>query len=324
MLRGSYYLELNMNDNLLVPKQLYSQFSKLNDTKTTIDEQLIHMIPNGNSVMLLPNSTFSGFQLNEHVQQLNWDNDIAKVLVNKFPLPSTPWFSEKNSPLPLDQARELLNYEIKKLKGTSSQKGRQVEKILKEILLAMGVFVEANVRVMGSEIDLMLCRYNKLGKVQYTIIELKFRESKATISQVLRLFGLQEALRTKVDIPNSLIANISGYTSNSEAMIKQVGISGIGIDELFDWVDSYGLNNNKETLPFVKSTSLSAKGEFALPAELKGHFSKKLLISGIVNLLELWNAEDWEKQLERDLDKIRADDFLLQLPHNSLLLDYTL
>ncbi|MEE2732129.1 MAG: restriction endonuclease [Pseudomonadota bacterium] len=279
-----------------MPEYIHSELIK----KAVIDQHhLLHFVPSIDSALLIPHRDLKAFPIFEHIHQMNWDNEISRILVETFPAPSTPWFSENTKPLSLVEAQNKLSEECLRLQGTKSKKGRDVEKIVKEILLEMGVVVEANVSILGSEIDLLLCKYDKYGRVHYYIIELKYRQSKATVSQVMRLFGLQEALRRHVEIENSVIANVAGFTKPASSMIKHLRLSGLALGELFEWVDFHGLNQGKDALPFVKTEYYDENSRHCMiPEEIMRKLGYKAMLIGAGSYLELWCEKKWFQYMD--------------------------
>lgn len=297
MFRGASVLKLSKGNNFRFPFKYQNELSQSSNINNHSNRKIM-IVPNSNYLALIPNETFSSLPLGDFINDTTWNNDISKILATSLPQMATSWFTENRKILNASQAEKILNKEISHLKGTKSQKGRQIELILKDILLGMGVIVESNVHILGNEIDLLLCKIDTKGSIHYTIIEIKYREKKVTISQVMRLFGLQEVLKKNVNISNAMIANVSGFTQPAEAMIQRLDLTGMGISELFEWVDYNNLNQGKDALAFIKTKRLSKDHRLTIPQELKVHFSNEVILVGQINKFELWDQSEWQKEIE--------------------------
>ncbi len=258
------------------------------------------LIPGEQCLLLYPMEIFKEIPAGSWATNIDWNDGVQSVLAKSLPKMATPWYSDNSVFSNVREAEKRLQNELADLTGSKSRKGREVEKILKKILSDMGVVVESNIRVLGSEIDLLLARFDEKGKVSFVVIELKYRESKATVSQVMRLFGLQEVLKKYVNIEYSVIATSAGLTEPAKQITQRIDMKGMEMQQLFEWVDQNNLNQGRSCLPFMRSMNIGDDGRIIIP-KIHQYLleERKIEIVGMGDYLELWSNQKWCHEMDK-------------------------
>jgi hypothetical protein len=183
-------------------------------------------------------------------------------------------------------------------------------------LASLGINVQPNVHIQGAEVDLLLLELGKHGEVGFTIIECKHRErsQKAVgINQVLRLYGLREALRKDYCVKNALIVSTTGFSPDAGQFARLYKLDLLNFEGFLDWILAHDLVSKSQHFPLFRMTNLDPRGRFYLPESLTSYLKLADPRVGVLSLystIELWNPsifEDFDKEAEKEADLIAAE-----------------
>lgn len=168
----------------------------------------------------------------------------------------------------LATAEARLNEQTKLNYGSMS--GKAFERLVTEVLSDAGLPVIANVRVAQGEIDQSIVLSSEDGLPCAIIVECKNRARSARpveVSQLHRLFGLQEALRASGLPVDSYLVTSTRLTRSAAKFAKQFAIGHGSIAELSRYLAG-AVEARQLVYPVFSKATVDARGEIRLPRNL--------------------------------------------------------
>ncbi|GAI24269.1 unnamed protein product, partial [marine sediment metagenome] len=270
------------------------------------------LIPAGEAIFLYTINTFNYLfqklaKYGWFGGNIYWTKEIKKIMSNNPVYPCSPFYKSDKISEKVKNATNILTEEIKKYpKMLQNISGKDFEKILCSILKSLGVNIQSNVHVLGAEIDLLLLEFDEHGKTEFTIIECKHRmrsQKVVGINQVMRLYGLKEALKKDINIKNAFIVSTTGFSSNAQQFSKLYKMDLFNYQSFLEWVTEHNLFSEPLHFPLFKLIIVDRYGRFCLSKHLnsylKVHNPSTFIIIGVMDRIEIWNSFIWEKEREK-------------------------
>lgn len=194
---GEYKRILEQGRRLRLPFSLVRELKILKYDKLLGYPMIV--TPTLESLSVYPFSYFQNSDICQWLRKVLWTKEIDEIVSHNRIYPSIPFYKSDKISEKVREAVKILKGKIEGAPKTlRNLSGKNFEKLLYEILAFAGMNVQANVHILAAEIDLLLLELNEDGKVEFTIIECKHRgqsQKVVNINQVMRLYGLREALK---------------------------------------------------------------------------------------------------------------------------------
>lgn len=265
----------------------------------TTDNRPVFPFTIGNLTMF-PLSDLQGWRIPSWLGEISWTKQIHEIVSHNKIHPSIPFYRSDKISEKVREAVKILKGEIEGTPKTlRNLSGKDFEKLLYEILASVGINVQVNVHILGAEIDLLLLELNEDGKVEFTIIECKHRwqsQKVVSINQVMRLYGLREALKKDFYIKNALIVSTTDFSPNAKQFAKLYQLDLVSYEGFLDWIIEHGLMSNSLHYPVFRMINLDRRGRFHLPKSLISYLEnpdRSVTIIGALGYIELWNSSTW-------------------------------
>lgn len=268
-------------------------------------------------LIMLPFDYFENSGVHRWLRDMSWAKEISAVVSNNRVYPCTPLYKSDKISQKVREAVRILEGETRRAPGRlEGLSGRDFEKLLYEILASLGINVQLNVRIQGAEVDLLLLELSEHGQVEFTIIECKHRQRSQTpvgINQVVRLYGLREALRKHYCAKNALIVSTTGFSPGARQFARLYKLDLLNFEGFLDWILAHNLVSDSRHFPLFRITNLDRRGRFYLPESLISYLrlaSPRVEVIGLYSRIELWNPPVWEdlvKKLEWEGDLIAQE-----------------
>jgi len=178
--------------------------------------------------------------------------------------------------------------------------GREFERFLRRVFTFAGASVQSNIRLLGAEIDLMLLEVDDENTPKFTIIEIKNNAASGrhiNVSVVLRLFGLESALKKMLPIKNSFIVSTTDFTHPAVhfANIYQVRLR--ELDQLKEWLSAHSLEWHTRKAPCYDFSRQTKHGDIRIPNAFRKYVevSREAVWVGGRGSFELWGREAWDR-----------------------------
>lgn len=263
---------------------------------------------------IYPFDYFQNLDVREWIREISWTKEINEMVRNNKFHPCVPFYESDRISKKVREATKILTGEIKRGPETlRNLSGKDVEKLLYEILTSLGINVQLNVHILGAEIDLLLLELNEHGRVEFTIIECKHRERSQKvigISQIMRLYGLKEALKKDFSIKNALIVSTTGFSSNAKQFAKLYKLDLVNYQGFLDWVTTHDLFSKSLHYPVFKIANLDQRGRFYIPECLTSYlkiYHQRVLILGVLDRIEIWNPLTFRETIKVPYDRSYAE-----------------
>lgn len=250
---------------------------------------------------IFPFSYFQGSHISSWLGEISWTKQIHEIVSRNKIHPSIPFYKTDKVSGKVRAAIETLKGEIKRSPETlRNLSGKDFERLLYEILASVGINVQLNVHILGTEIDLLLLQLSEHGRVEFTIIECKHRQRSQKvvgIGQVMRLYGLKEVLKKSLCVKNALIVSTTDFSPNAKRFAKLYQLDLVNYESFLDWIIQHGLFSNSQHYPLFRMINLDRRGRFRLPKSLTSYLKnpdRPMTVLGLFELIELWNSSTWE------------------------------
>lgn len=262
--------------------------------------------PLDESLSMFPLDYFQSSDVHGWIRDISWTKEISEMVQNNKFHPCVPFYKSDRISEKVREATKILTGEIKRGPETlRNLSGKDAERLLYEILTSLGINVQLNVHILGAEIDLLLLELNEHGRVEFTIIECKHRERSQKvigINQIMRLYGLKEALKKDLSIKNALIVSTTGFSSNAKQFAKLYKLDLVNYQGFLDWVATHDLVSKSPHYPVFRMVNLDQRGRFYLPECLTSYlkvYDQRITILGLMDRIEIWNTFTFEKYFAR-------------------------
>ena len=199
-------------------------------------------------------------------------------------------------------AEEVLKAEIESSQSKlATLNGHEFEQLVREILEACRLDVQANIRLKGPEIDLWLCLDRNAKPPRHVMIECKhYARSKRRvgIQQVLRAIGLQQVLKDSHVVENNVILSTTGFSGPAKKTARSHKVELLEFEELARWLTENALFRGNFVHPLLQPRAVDRNGRLNLPQHLA---DSALLNAGDVALVgvgdhfEIWDRKSWEE-----------------------------
>jgi len=298
--RGQYNQRLQSDNRITLPSEVRSELVR----RSRHGDELLTpavMVPRDESIRVYAAQDFREVMRALWATDVRWDDSVQRVLRVTRPHPAVPWFRSDDLSQRVIEAKRLLDAELKSFKGSATHRGRDAEQILVRALEHLGISVQSNVRVMGAEIDLLLLTADKTGCPSFCILEVKYGRRHVEISQVMRLFGLQEALRQYIDVGHAVLVTSAGLTRPAMQFTKTFSLSSVDFEGLLDWVVSQGLMGDRYLSPMFRMCHIDGRGRITVPRSLTSYFAdeRDLTVIGMLESFEIWGSRKIEDAMAR-------------------------
>jgi len=284
---GSFEHALENNGRFQIP----NRFCELIATKTNKDNQ-VFLAPKDQSIIVYPIEYQKNFlDLERHfVNHVYWGNEVYNLIIQNKIYPCVPTYKKISSSKDLETALKSFNTDdyiprqiLEKLDGHA------FEKLVSEIFSSVGINVQQNIRMLDAEIDLLLIEFQRGNDKIYSILECKnwkVSNKKVGISEVLRLYGLSQALQNDGKrIRNSIIVSSTPFSKPSTHFSRIHNIDLLGIEELKDWIIQNRIIPDRLDLPLYKTRILP--DYLSNYASIKGQ--SEVTIIGVGEHFEIYN-----------------------------------
>lgn len=307
-LYGEYQHILGIDNRITLPSKFYQAINK--DSKSQEWGLQMTIIPIEDCLKLIPlaDTDFSSW-----VKDMEWVPSIKNLVQNNKIHPAYPYYSTNDSvSVKIRDVYDIIKDELQiGTKYPRNISGKDFEKLLYDILTCCGFNVQLNFRLFGGEIDLLLSEVNNNGKIEYTIIECKNREisnGKISINQIMRLYGLNEALKTNMCMKNSMIVSTTGFTRNAKQISKLYNFNALDFDGFMKWIDEHRPNDTQIAYPLFMTVNVDTRKRLRIPNILVQYVvsnNNDISIVGVSNSIEIWNKKTWN-----DYNDWNIDDFI--------------
>lgn len=139
---------------------------------------------------------------------------LSAVLNDHAVFPTEPVYESHESSERLLLAAAVLR-DVEAKDGLRHLSGKEFEVLVRDILASAGLTVQQNLRIEGADVDLFFCVTTE-RRSEFVLVECKHqaRSGKpASISQVLRLYGLREVVRSTHDFNYAVLVSSTGVSS---------------------------------------------------------------------------------------------------------------
>jgi len=294
MFLGQYEMILEKERRLRLPSRFAKKLRVPTGNKLLGYPMIV--TPLDEFLSIYPLDYFQSLGVHEWIRDISWTKEINEMVRNNKFHPCVPFYKNDRISEKVREATKILTGEIKRGPETlRNLSGKDVEKLLYEILTSLGINVQLNVHILGAEIDLLLLELNEHGRVEFTIIECKHRERSQKvigINQIMRLYGLKEALKKDFSIKNALIVSTTGFSSNAKQFAKLYKLDLVNYQGFLDWVTTHDLFSKSLHHPIFKIVNLDQRGRFYLPECLTSYlkvYHQRIAILGVIDRIEIWN-----------------------------------
>ncbi len=243
-----------------------------------------------------------------------WDRHTCRLVASGLVRPLVPDYAvDWKARGPVEQAVAAFRAEVKKLPEsmTNHACGHRVERLLAELLESFGITTELNVRLAGGEVDILAITYREGSAAEAAIIEVKTAprsRNPVRVSQVHRLYGLQQMLGKGFSVKNAMIFSTTGFTRNAKSAATVGELDALDYDALTDWLLQSMPRAVNPEIPFFRVARMGLLGELRLhPAltSLLGDLSA-LMAVGARDRLELRRGSEWQAGQADRLTKLSA------------------
>jgi hypothetical protein len=278
-----------------IPIRFAEQLNNLEDRKLIV-------VPLYNSLILIPEVNFDRNPMH-WIQEVLWDSSIKEVVSHNTVYPSTPFFQNNISNEKLHQAANLLKHEcITNSKIINRLSGHDFEKLIAEVFRTYGITVQMNIRLLGAEVDLLLIEFDDKFNKKFSIIECKHRsisKKSVGISEVLRIYGLSEALRRKdIPIERSIIVTTNEFSMPAKSFSKIYNLELVEFEALVDWIKQNKIEYNNTNYPVFQNLNFDNRARIYIPKLLRQYLKlskgSEIAWVGTANSFELMKKEFWE------------------------------
>lgn len=240
---------------------------------------------------------------------------LADVLRSHRVYPARPFYEAARPSERLMSAKRALE-EAESSGRLAELTGKQFESLVKEVLEAVGLTVQQNLRLEGADIDLLFC-LARSGKPEFVMVECKHQAKSgkpASISQVLRLYGLREAVRAPHGFDNAVIISSTGLSPSARAFCTTYNLGGYTLGGFLEWA-AQSVETADERLPVFRVVTHDSRGRLRIPSA----FMPGLGAEGIDSLvmakwpgrsLMVCSEEDFSETI-RELRKQRLPEWIL-------------
>lgn len=248
-------------------------------------------------VSLYPLAQVSAFRwLSGH--RTIWQGDYLQAAGDGGRLHSEPVWCLSNRTPQVDAVASDLATEL----ATSRRlrpRGRALEELVARVLESHRFSIEQRVRVAGAEADLIALSRRVDGQLRFTLIECKdYGTGPVGISEVMRLHGFRDALKTTVGSADALLVTTSNASSSALRFARTKAISVVSPLELREWATAHSDVASAEP-PLFSLRSVDVGGRVALAREiwlwLRIGVGARVVLTGNVNCLELWHPDEWSR-----------------------------
>ncbi len=186
--------------------------------------------------------------------------------------------------------------------------GKDFERWLFEAFAAHGLIVQHNVRLVGADVDLFLTEWRGEGPSRHMIVECKHYQRSGrpvSLSQVMRLYGLREALGSTLDIKDTILVTSTRFTKPARQFAEAYTMTAIDIQGLRDWFERYAsFDPCLKRLPVVDVAILDRGQTLTLQPPLMRYLGlspgNQLDLFGQFDHLELWKHETFIAKLQSE------------------------
>jgi hypothetical protein len=186
--------------------------------------------------------------------------------------------------------------------------GKEFERWLGEVFEAHGLNVHQNVRLLGADIDLFLIESRLGAPPKYIIVECKHfvRSGRAVnLAQVMRLYGLREALTGAIEIKESLLVTSTRFTQPALQFAEAFKMTPLDLQGLEHWLGQFAPAPPGHRLPIVDVVQPDQDGYVRLRQSLLGYLQvgagDDLELLGMMDHLDLWASKTFRQHLMRPL-----------------------
>jgi Tfp pilus assembly protein PilF/DNA-binding transcriptional regulator/RsmH inhibitor MraZ len=322
VLLGEYDRFLEAGRRVRLPPK-YVEYIKERQRNHKFGDCMLVAVPTKECISIFPTIDFQASAISEWLHDIQWDREIEDLFVNNKIYPSNPLYSTDKVSKKLKEVNDILTEETQKCSSNLRKlSGNDFEKLLFEILTSYSINVQLNVHVLGAEIDLLLLEFSEQGKVEFKVIECKHQmksQKSVGISQIMRLYGLKEAIRNTNVFPlgEPLIVSTTGFSHNAKQFARVYGVDLMNYRDFLEWVTTHNLISQSPGYPLFMLINMDKYGRLWLPRQLASYIqagTEPITIIGGLDYIELWKKTSWEK--EWDDAKILPPSKYLEGPHD--------
>lgn len=225
-------------------------------------------------------------------RDLTMDNPMAAEVEDPFrqllgDADSIPWFELAAEDEPVSVAKSL---SLAQSQLSPQARGKKLEDDLIDALTRAGFDVQQRIRLMGAEVDIVVCEWDTSTGPRTILIECKEQsESRQPVrlAPVMRLFGLRTASASFASNSLAVMVSTTGYTTNARRFGRAHGIAMTDHRSLLDHLDRMPVR----TQPMLRSAYLDSNDCVRLPGDHARWLGEtKLAVMGSVDWVELWGA----------------------------------
>lgn len=293
---GSYSSRLSQRGRLTLPAEFRKGWIDGGDIRSRV----VALAPSQFAVTLLPVGSWI-CPLSDKVDTVAWTRNLHElILESRVNIAAPIHCAHENSRLS-DAVLHLRTQLLRDAALVDRMTGHEFERFLKEVFEAHGIAVQANVRVLGAEIDLLLLHSDTEHGVAFSIVECKHRsrsKSKIDISEVVRVFGLAEALNTLMPIRNRILVTTHGFTHAAVAFANTFGLRAADYEQVIDWAQQSSVLKVEE-LPIFRMVTIGEDGRLHLDSTLRKYLGSpaQLLVVGTIDRIELWDGHRFAEMI---------------------------
>ena len=240
MFRGNYPARLSTAGRLLVPRAFRRQ---LFASSRPLSYPMVIVAAPGHHISLIPSYSLPSFVK-------RWAQDVEEGLITTDQLlevlkhfgigPSVPLFESNCLERGLEEVGETIQAEWSKhYPSLDRRKGKEFEKFLATIFSAHGFEVLENIRLLGAEIDLLLIQTSADGRTILVEAKNYAAKRKVTLAQVMRLYGLREALYDLLPVSDTFLVTTSTFPKPAQLFGEIFHIGLMDVNRLMKWLAAF-------------------------------------------------------------------------------------
>jgi len=245
--------------------------------------------------------------------EVHWHSSLYPVLADARPQPTIPLYRSDHISESVMLAKKTITEALTLPSGQTRRiSGRDFERIVGDTLEFLGVNVQMNPRTPCGEIDLLLLHVTRDRGIESTVVECKHTKRGVSLSQVMRLYGLREALGRDLNIKNAILVTTSSCSSPARQATKILAMDVMNYEALMDWVNKQGLANQEKRYPLFRIANMDRYGRVCIPKCLSPYLDAEsaIITAGITMLraVEIRGLASWRRLMNTYHEKVEHAD----------------
>lgn len=264
-----------------------------------IRDRVMLLAPCEDSITLFPVGFLTGTSEESFARRVFWAQELHELVARSRVRRAAPIHRAPAGNSTVAAAAHQLRAALDEDPGLIRRMtGGEFERFVRHIFESCGIAVQANVRVLGAEIDLLLLHCDGEQGVEFSIVECKHRDrsgKKVEVSEVVRLFGLSEALESVVPLRNRILVSTAGFTRSALDFASVYELRLADYQQVMVWAEQ-NRHEAVDELPIFRFVTVARDGRLRLDETLRAYVQSpdSIMVIGAIDRMELWNREKFE------------------------------